>query len=193
MKLLQDIAEIRTGYPFRERPVRVSGNGCGLVQMGDLDTITGWIKADLERVDFPTGWENHRLRIGDVLLASRGERNDAAQFGGDFEAVAAAHLLVIRLKPNCGMHPFFLTWFLNQSNTQGRLRAVRSGTNIPFLPIEGLKPLEIPVPSDELQHHMVRLHHLSLEEDRLVQQIQEKRRKLMTGVFQSLLTTAESH
>ena len=187
MKLLHDIAEIRTGYPFRERPVRVSSGGYGLVQMGDLDTVTGWVKENLEQVEVTANFESHRLRIGDVLLASRGERNDAAQFGGDFEAVAAAHLLVIRLKPDCGVHPFFLAWFLNQPNTQSRLRAVRSGTNIPFLPVEALRLLEIPVPKNELQHHMVHLHQLSMEEERLVQQIQVKRRELMTGVMQCLL------
>lgn len=187
MKSLQEIAEIRTGFPFRERPSRVADGGCGLVQMGDLDTVTGWVSPNLERVELPSNWENHRLRVGDVLLASRGERNDAAQFDGDIEAVAAANLLVIRLKPDCGVHPFFLAWFLNQPNTQARLRAVRSGTNIPFLPVEALRLLEIPVPSNELQHHMVHLHQLSVEEERLVQQIQEKRRELMTGVMQCLL------
>ena len=187
MKSLQEFTEIRTGFPFRERPVRVASGGCGLVQMGDLDTVTGWVKPNLERVEPPSNWESHRLRVGDVLLASRGERNDAAQFSGDVEAVAAAHLLVIRLKPDCGVHPFFLAWFLNRPKTQARLRVVRSGTNIPFLPVDTLRLFEIPVPSNELQHHMVHLHQLSLQEEKLVQQIQVRRRELMAGLMQCLL------
>jgi hypothetical protein len=203
MKLLNDIAEIRTGYPFRQRPVRVASGGCALVQMGDLDSVTGWVKSGLEQVEVSGNWKKHELFVGDVLLASRGESNAAAQYAGDLRAsnddntpdvpaVAAAHLLVIRLKPGCGVHPFFLAWFLNQPDTQAQLRAVRSGTNIPFLPIEQLRNLEIPVPSDDLQHHMVSLYQLSLEEERLAKQLQQKRRELMAGVFQCLLATADN-
>ncbi len=65
---------------------------------------------------------------------------------------------------------------------------MRVGSGIPFLPIAELERMEIPVPSPERQHHIVELYRLSQEEQRLMTQIQEKRRELMAGVFQCLLT-----
>jgi hypothetical protein len=200
MKLLKDIATIRTGYPFRERAERVENDGVAIVQMRDIDGATGWVKANLERVATPPNWEAHRLHVGDVLLAGRGERNHAAQYAGDPNAsndddsavdvlaVAASHLVVLRLKPTGQVIPPYLAWYLNLPQTQERLRASRAGSNIPFIPIDALERIQIHVPSIEMQNHLVNLHQLSVDEQRLMTQIQEKRRELMAGVMQCLLT-----
>ena len=189
MKILKDIAEIRTGYPFRERPDRVNTDGVKMVQMRDIDGVTGWVGENLEQVENPPNWESHRLHGGDVLLTARGERNNAAQFtGNDNSTVAAANLLVLRVKPESQVIPTYLAWYLNLPQTQARLRTSRAGSNIPFIPIEELERLPVRVPSIELQNHLVNLSQLNVEEQRLMTQIQEKRRELMAGVMQCLLT-----
>ena len=131
MKLLKDLADMRTGYPFRERPERVATGGVQMVQMRDIDGATGWVRENLEHVEIPPNWEAHRLHVSDVLLAARGERNHAAQFVGDHDTVAASHLTVVRLKATEVVIPPYLAWYLNLPQSQERLRALRAGSNIP--------------------------------------------------------------
>lgn len=188
MKLLKDIADIRSGFPFRERPERVNAGGVLMVQMRDIDGATGWVKENLEQVEIPPNWESHRLHVGDVLLTARGARNNAAQFASGEKTLAASHLLVLRLKPTGQVIPPYLAWYLNLPQTQEQLRTFRAGSGIPFLPIESLEQLRIRVPNIEMQNHLVNLHQLCVDEQRLMTQIQDKRRELMAGVFQCLLT-----
>lgn len=182
--------EIRSGYAFRSRPQRADEGGIKLVQMRDLDSATGWVQEmNLESIEAPANWDKHRLGIHDVLLAARGQNNYAAQFGGNSVAIPASNLLVLRLKPDCwDVHPFFLVLYLNLPGTQAQLGLMQTGSNIPFVPIDALKELVIPVLSNEQQQKFARLNELHQQEQRLMTEIQEKKKQLMAGVFQRLLT-----
>ena len=69
---------------------------------------------------------------------------------------------------------------------------MRAGSDIPFLPLAALGQLSVPVPSIEQQHRIVDLYGLFQQEQHLMAQIQDKRRELMAGVFQSLLDKAQA-
>src|SRR2546427_8251099 len=112
MKSLKDIAAIRSGFPFRERPVRVRTGGCRLVQMRDVNAGSGVIGGDLETVKEPANWQNQRLQSGDILFAARGQKHSAAIFAFEMpNAIATSTLLVLR--PKGGVYPFYLVWYLN--------------------------------------------------------------------------------
>jgi hypothetical protein len=162
-----------------------------MVQMSDIKPDQPWVPETLERIEPPDNWQKHALRVHDVLLAVRGQRNSAAMFHGEMDAVAAANLAVLKFKGDA--LPHYLTWYLNLPQTQEQLRALRVGTNIPFLPIEALGQMNIPVPSIDQQHHIVELYKLWHEEQQLMTQMLEKRRELMAGVFQCLLTNETSN
>lgn len=187
MELLKELAEIRSGYPFRGRPERYPPGGICLVQMSDLKPDQPWVPEALERIEPPVNWQKHALRVHDVLLAVRGQRNNAAMYHGQQDAVAAANLAVLKLKGE--VLPHYLTWYLNLPQTQEQLRALRVGTNIPFLPIEALGQIKIPVPSIDRQHQIVVFYKLWQEEQRLMSKALDKRRELMAGVMQCLLTS----
>lgn len=186
MKLLKDLADIRSGYPFRDRPDRSSVGGIAMVQMSDIKADQPWVAETLEQIEPPDNWEKHALRAHDVLLTVRGHRNNAAIYQGENAAVAAANLAVLKFKGDA--LPQYLTWCLNLPQTQEQLRALRTGSNIPFLPIEALGQMKIPVPSMDRQQHIVELYKLWHEEQQLMTQVLNKRRELMAGVFQCLLT-----
>jgi hypothetical protein len=189
IKTLSELADVRSGYAFRGRPARVDRGGIMLVQMRDLDSATGWVQeSNLEQIEPPPNWEKYRLRLHDVVLAARGDNNQGAQFGGNTEALPASNLLVLRIRPGCELHPFFLVWYLNLPQTRAQLRQMRTGSNIPFIPIESLKGLPVPVPSNEMQQHIFGLNELFQTEQRLMTQLQERKKELMAGVFQCLLT-----
>ena len=184
MKQLGELAEIRTGYPFRGRIERVESGGCRLVQMGDVRAATGEVSIELAHVVAPPNWQKHVLQPGNVLFVGRGMRNDAATFVGETgNVIAAPHLFVLRARSERLVLPGYLTWFLNLPETQERIRSFRSGSAVPFVPMEAFSRLELPVPSIEIQNHVVGIQRLCRQEKHLLAQIRERRRALIDGLM----------
>lgn len=177
------LAEIRTGYPFRGRVDRVEAGNCRLVQMGDVRASAGDVADVSTRVNLPEGPGKHVLHYGDVLFVGRGMRNEAATFvaeGGN--VIAAPHLFVLRTEGRVAF-PDYLTWWLNLPETQDQIRAMRRGSAVPFVPMTALARLEVPLPNIELQNHIARIQRLSLQEQRLLARIKDRRSALNDGLL----------
>ncbi|HEU5070607.1 MAG TPA: restriction endonuclease subunit S [Verrucomicrobiae bacterium] len=177
------LAEIRTGYPFRGRIDRVEDGNCRLVQMGDVRASAGDVTDVAARVNLPEGPGKHVLHYGDVLFVGRGMRNEAATFvaeGGN--VIAAPHLFVLRTEGRVAF-PDYLTWWLNLPETQEKIRAMRRGSAVPFVPMSNLAALEVPLPSIDMQNHIAGIQRLSLQEQSLMEQIRERRRALVDGLL----------
>ena len=182
-KSLRELAEIRTGYPFRGGVERVREGGCLLVQAGNIDGEAGDMTGPPARITAPANFREHVLHYGDVLMIARGPRNDAATFtwsGG--EAVAASHIIILRTEGRIAF-PDYLTWFLNLPKTQAKIRAMRSESTVPFVAVEALGRLRVPVPSIELQNKISGVQKLSTQEQRLMEEIRERRRGLVDGLL----------
>jgi hypothetical protein len=182
MKTLGELAEIRTGYPFRGRIERMEAGGCRMVQMGDVRAALPKVGRDLAHVEAPQNWQKHKLQPSDVLFVGRGVRNDAAVFtGGHDDVIAAPHLFVLRARRE--LLPAFLVWFLNLPETQERIRSFRSGSALPFVPMEAFAKMPVPVPSLRVQEAIAAVQQLALQEQELLQQIKNKRRVLIDGLL----------
>ena len=181
MKSLGELAEIRTGYPFRGRIDREEDGNCLLVQMGDVRAGVAEVTDVQARVSLPEGPGKHSLKFGDVLFIGRGTRNDAVTFAcmaGN--VIAAPHLFV--LHPNVGfVVSGYLTWFLNLPETQEQIRAMRRGSAVPFVPMNAFARLAVPLPALEFQEKIAEIQRLSLEEQKLLSQIRDRRRALVDG------------
>ncbi|PWU09503.1 MAG: hypothetical protein C5B50_27380 [Verrucomicrobia bacterium] len=182
IKLLCELAEVRTGYPFRGGVDRVREGGCLLVQAGNIDSEAGGLVGEPARIERPGNMEDHALRGGDVLMVGRGPRNDAAAFTWErTDVLAASYLIVVRAKGS--VHAGFLNWFLNLPATQARIRAMRSESTVPFVAVEALRRLRVPVPSAEVQEKVAKLHELNMREQELLRKIGERRRVLMDALL----------
>ncbi|MDD5140550.1 MAG: restriction endonuclease subunit S [Verrucomicrobiales bacterium] len=180
---LGTLAQIRTGYPFRGRIDRVERGNCRLVQMGDVRADAGVVEDVQTHLVLPGGPGNHQLHFGDVLFIGRGVRNEAATFAADCgDVVAAPHLFVLRTAGQVAF-PDYLTWFLNLPETQEKIRALRRGSAVPFVPMSAFAALEVPLPSIEMQNHIAGIQKLNLQEQHLLGQIRERRRVLIDGLM----------
>lgn len=180
---LGNLAQIRTGYPFRGRIDRVERGNCRLVQMGDVRADTGVVHDVQTHLVLPDGPGNHLLHYGDVLFIGRGMRNEAATFAADSgDVIAAPHLFVLRPAGRMAS-PAYLTWYLNLPETQEKIRALRRGSAVPFVPMSAFAALEVPVPSMNLQNHLAGIEKLKLREQQLLAQIRARRRMLIDGLM----------
>jgi len=189
---LSELAELRSGYPFRNRVETVAEGGCRLVQMKDVDVLGGLREDQFARIEPPSNYQSHVLRNGDVLMAGRGTRNPAVTYQAESgNTIAAANLFV--LHPRGSALPDYLAWFLNLPATQSRLGAMRAGSSVPFVRLNELRELEVPVPDLELQKRIVEICKLILQEEELLTRIQTQRRTLVDAMLHDAARRETSH
>jgi hypothetical protein len=181
---LADIADIRTGFPFRTKVVPAADGTLAVVQMKDVDESAGLIPEKCVRIeDEPRLYQRHLLELGDVLLQSRGHKFPAVLFDKPLHAVAALGLVVIR--PKGSVDSGYLCWVLNHPRIRDALRGVARGTYVPFLARADLEEIQVPVPPRETQGRLVEIDRLRRQEARLVALLADKSELFMDSTVWS--------
>lgn len=200
LKALGDIAEVRTGFTFREKIEELSKGGNAHVAQikdvrGTLEAInTTALRAhQLPKIEWQ-GKDKAFVRPGTVLLPSRGAK------GGYFRAsylvpdsktelpvVVTSQFLVIIPKP--GVLPEFVCWSLNRPEMQHMLSegAGSQGTSLVMLSTKMAKAIELAVPDITIQQKIVHLNELWEKEQQLSQNLLKNRETMLQGMFQHLL------
>lgn len=183
MIYLKDIAEIFSGYAFRERVGAFPTGDTAVVQMKNIDTNDSLQLDGVPRVSIPDLNERQLLRQGDLLLRARGMFHTAALVTWPIErAIAAAPLMVIRLKSSL-VHPPYLRWFLNQQATQAKLVKLAAGSHVRTLSKATVEELVIPLPPLDRQGQIAHLADLGDRERTLTMRIAEKNAWLLEKVL----------
>lgn len=178
---LGDLADVRTGYPFRSRLEHDPAGAVVVIQMKDIDDADLLHPEHAVRVHLPRGKESHLLQPGDLVFRSRGRTNTVALAGADIgDAVLAAPMLLIRPR---GVLPAYLHWYLNASHTQATLAAMSEGTSVRMITKEALQGLEVPVPNLERQRQIVELAGLAQQEQALITEIATQRKRMAEGLL----------
>jgi hypothetical protein len=168
---LADIAEVRTGFPFRKAVQAVPNGALSVVQMKNIDELAGLnLDGILLIEDDPKRYKQHLLSVGDVLLQSKGSKFPAATLDKPVHGIAALGLMIIRPRM---VTPDYLRWVLNQPRTREDLRAVARGTYVPFLSRMDVEELRVPVPEIGTQRRIVEIDRLRRQEHRLVTRLTE--------------------
>ncbi len=161
---LGEVAQIGTGYPFRGR---IKDDPVGILTVLQQKDISNLAKMDSEQLTeiIPTGaarvaeadtFYRHMLMPDDVLLQMRGGQFLSVVFAGNYPAIAAQGVAVIR--PNERLLPRFLCWFLSHPRTTEKLRGVSGGTHIPFISKKALMSYSVPIPSLDKQKKVIEAH-----------------------------------
>lgn len=194
---LSDIAEIRTGFTFREKVEELQTGNAHIVQIKDVRSLRyqtysqSLYSDDLPRINMPAKI-NAPLNIGSVLLPSRGEYYRAFYFLGrrdkslDLPVIASSQFLILRPKTE-ELLPEYLCWYLNQPTTQHELSNKSQGSNISMLTVVKVSSLEIELPSLEKQKQIIQLNYIWEQEQALTQKLLQNREQMMRGMFQQLL------
>ncbi len=179
MRLLSDLAEIQTGYPFRARLEHDPAGDIAVLQMKDVagDRISD-VPPSMTKVHIAGEVRRYLLKRGDILFRSRGQTNTAALIAADLEqTLAAAPLVTLRAKR--GVLPDYLAWYINHPTSQSYLRGELKGTSVQMISMESLGRLTVIVPSVEKQTAIAALAALGADEQRLMEMLANlKQRRL---------------
>jgi hypothetical protein len=188
---LRQVADIRSGYPFRGAIEEVATGGVLVAQMKDVDVSDGVRWANAVRTELlgrkPPDW----LQGGDLLFVARGGRFFAACISAPPEpAVCGPHLLHLRVRAGCSVLPAFLAWQLNQSPLQRRLHVAAEGSSQLSIRVGEIAALEIAVPTLEQQARIAGLAGAALRERHLLAQLAHTREQQLAVLATQLAESA---
>lgn len=138
--------------------------------------LIGELHPDLMAVDIS---DKHILKTGDVLFAAKGTKNFAAVFEDhNPPSVASTSFFVIRIQ-NRAILPQYLTWYLNNPDSQQFLKSFARGTSIASISKAVLEDLEIFIPDLKTQELILKITQLRNAEKDLKNEIEILRDKLI--------------
>lgn len=200
-RALGEIANLRTGFTFREK-IEELPPGAGnahVAQIKDLrearttsNSIT-LLASKLPLIDW-TGKSNAFVKPEAVLLPCRGSRGGyfqasclASDDNSSLPVVASSQLLI--LTPEPGVLPEFLCWSLNRPSIQYWLSegSGSQGSGIVMLTAKLVGELKLEVPPIDTQRKILDLNQLWEREQLLTQALLENRKAMLHGMFQQLL------
>lgn len=182
MKLTQ-IADISSGYTFRERLDAYPDGDIAVLQMKNISPDDKVLTEDLPRVGLMDLKPRQVLQAGDVLLRARGQFHTAAVVtGGLDKAVAAAPLMLIRVS-SAKVLPEYLCWFINHPVTQAKLVNLAAGSYVRTLNKAAIEELEVPLPPVGRQRQIVEIAELGRQEKSLLTRIAERKGRLLEEIL----------
>jgi restriction endonuclease S subunit len=177
---LSDVAEIRSGYQFREKVEHDLRGQVPVIQIKDITAdfrlqLDDLIRVSMDRI------EPYRVDQGDVLFLARGHRLGAAAVTQPLTGTIATGYFFI-LRPGGRVRPAYLAWAINQREFQEQMRPFVRGSYIPLITKGDFQELRLEVPPLDVQDRVVALDELQRRERCLVAEIQAKRAELVYAV-----------
>ncbi len=178
MKLTRVIESAVTGYQFRGRIEPQPDGNVAVLQVKDLKDGGGIRREDLVLIHIAKEVGPQRVRPGDVLFLSRGQRLFAtAVLDPPPNTIVPNYFYILRPRPV--VLPAYLAWFVNSPKAQAQLRLVHTGTHMPMVSKSDFMQLEIDVPPLNVQENIVALDDLARREQALSDELLSKKRELV--------------
>ncbi len=178
MKLLKEIADIRSGYPFRTGIEESPGGKYRVVQIKDVTDGGDLTEAELVRTEISNIKPDHSVRADDILFASRGSKKLAMAVSSAPENAVLSYQ-VFAIKAHDSVLPAYLSWYLNQRPAQRYIEENSMGSHVTTISKDALAHLAVPLPPIEVQRKIVEVHELFEKEKELVRLIEKKRAQLV--------------
>ena len=175
---LEQIADIRTGYTFREAVNRAERGGVPFVQMSDLEDLNQQNISRLKRTNMKIrpDWV---LQEGDLLIKARGTDFYPVIVQKELQGAVFTHpLLRLRLNQALAL-PEFIAWQLSQPKIQKQLLRFAAGTLVQVLNLDAFKELELDLPALRQQQCVQAIQPLIRREEKLLSLLAIKRKQLI--------------
>lgn len=177
-KNLRALAQLRSGVSFRTGVPRDPKGSTNILQAGDIAEDGVLVTDGLTKSTY-TPSSSQLLKAGDIVIQGRGLSFRSAVVPDlERDTVAAAPLFVIHARTD-HIDPSFISYFLNDAETQSRLRIAAKGTHVPQLSLSALSELEIPVPTIKRQRLITKAASLIVQDRKLSLEICDRRLALL--------------
>ncbi|MBL9160979.1 MAG: restriction endonuclease subunit S [Verrucomicrobiales bacterium] len=185
-KPLDSIAEVMTGYPFRGRVESIPDGDLRVIQARDV--VDGQL-VDLDRLT--------RIRLpgrarpaekfvqrDDVIVMIRSEKPYAVHLPFEMPPTVVQNSFnTLRIHRGIPLIPEFLAMILNQSLMRARLAELIKGSTIPYIRVEDLRSVMVPLPPIERQRCLVALESAQRRERQLHRELESARQEWLDAMI----------
>ena len=180
---LSEIASIVGGYPFRSAIEALPVGEVGVLQMANVDPVTGVDSAKTIRVELPAERKPTFLAPDDIVIAARGTNNYAVRIASlDGPFVCTSQFFLIRLLDLTKVDARFLAWQLNQRPSQDYLKREATGSYILNIRREVVDRLPIALPPFDQQLAIAGLAETARSERLALNKLIENRTHLFEAI-----------
>jgi len=188
---LSELAEIRQGYQFRKKIENIPNAPIKVVQMTNILNGKKIDYQNLAKTPENGFKPEHFLKKGDVLFCARGVNNYALFIDEDIKnTIAISQFFVIRTNKE-KLLPAFLAWFLGQPEAIAHFKANTLMSTVPLINTKAIKSIKIPIPAIEKQKTIAEVYHLKEKERKLMEQIINKKEKMLNSILQNSINNME--
>jgi len=189
-KPLNKLVEIRSGHAFRGSISDTPEGDVRVLQIKDIKACATINEEGLPRIRWTNAKAPTALKKGVIVMPARGEHYNAATYikqdDSDKPVVATNQLFILRSRSDA-VTTEYLCWYLNQASSQHYFKTHASGTSIPMLKKHSLGALQVKLPPLDIQHKIVSIYALWLQEKQLNEKLQNNREQMLHGIFQQLM------
>lgn len=181
MLKLADIADIRSGFAFRESISHREDGDVAVIQPRNISTYNNIDYSCLSKFCSSEIKPSHFLKKNDILLVSRGTFKSVV-FDSDYPSVATGAFFIIRLRTNRFI-PSFISTFFNSTSGQAALQSRQATVTVPSITRQQLEQVEIPLITTEKQKKIIDFYELHKIEGEIQEKLQQNKKKLIDYVI----------
>ncbi len=184
-KQLKNIASIQSGYNSRGQVSRIFESEFKLLKTEDLKDLSN-IKSYVDFI-LKKNNEKYLVKKGDILFQSKGVNNFAFLISQNLsKTVVSSSFYIIRLDID-NIKKEFITWWLNSSYIQSKLKLLAKGSYIPFISKEVLGNILIPIIPIKIQNSIVNLNNNWEKEKSLIDKYLKTKSTLIENILIEIL------
>jgi len=180
---LEKIANIQVGYQARGRIEEDLDGNYAIIRSQDFDGAGNLRLSEAMRFTPKIDPQKYLVDAGDILVQARGQNHFAFLMEDEINnTVASNSFYIVRLKEHNKVIPAYLVWWLNRTTVQAYFQQVRGVSTIPFISKADFINTSIRIPPMETQKNISQLMQLWQREQKLNQQLIEKKEMLVKEV-----------
>lgn len=183
---LADIADVLSGYSFRTKVEHDPEGDLRVIQARDIRADLTLDLGGLTRIRLKDAARPERklVKRDDVLVMVRTEQPYAVHLPEDMPpAIVQNSFNTLRVRSEAVL-PEFLAMMLNQGVMQSRMTAAIAATaTIPYIKVQDLRALKVPVPPLERQRTLVALEQALRREQALHRALQKARQAQLEALI----------
>jgi restriction endonuclease S subunit len=190
---LSDIADIRSGHPFRGTIKQYDNGDVNVVQVRDTEPTGEINQYTLVKTQLSTKKQPDWLQNGDVLFVAKGSKHYSVLVKQVLErTVCSPHFFVVRIKAEFKdmILPDFLCWQLHQQPAQRYFKATAEGSMYLSIRRQVLENVPIKVLKYEKQKQLAALHRCGVREQKVLQKLIENRQQQLEAIAIHALESA---
>lgn len=192
-KPLISLSALLSGHQFRQGIKNFPEGEIKIIQPSDIDGNGRLVNINLHRVGESEIKKDAIIENGDIIIKMRSNPPIVFKLDPFVKKCAITyHFYIIRADTQ-QIEPDYLLWYLSSIEGRKYFSEKAAGAAVPFIKVEDLKKMEVPLPPMKIQRIIKTLNELKRRELEIMQEITNERRLFFDHLFSDIIGKRRSY